>query len=193
MRQLSALFMVFVGYAGSMPVLATEIDVHASATFRQAPTLSVEQNMHFTPEGQAIEYQAEPTSADRVHLGTDGSLTSTGSAFIAPSTGQAGAVRVAGDGTSSIDIACTANAALATTSGETLTLTNLEFAIDTGTSAGNALPCQGLNTTTSTHTLDGDDQLLLGGALVGNSTLTDSTYSTTHSGGLPASFRVVYN
>lgn len=193
MRQFSALFAGFASCVWAHAAVAADVDVHASAAFRQAPTMSVEQDMNFTPDGQAIEYQAQPTSADRVQLGTDGSLSATGSAFLPPTTGQAGAVRVSGDDTSAVDISCTNDAALTTSTGAALTLTNLEFAVDQGTSAGNAVACQGLGTVSSTHTLDGDDQLLVGGELVGDSSLTDGTYSTANAGGTPATFRVIYN
>lgn len=175
--------------------IALDQDVEADAEFRAAITMTVNSDIDFTTGSGVIEY-GSPTGSDLVTLATDGDITVTGSEFTAPATGQVGDVTFAGDGASSVDITCTATATLAETgTGTTVTMQNIEFAVDTGVATGLANACAGLGAGAVSHTLDGTDALLIGGELVGAATITDAVYSTTNTGdgGVPATFRVVYN
>ncbi len=172
--------------------VALDQDVEAEAEFRAAITMTVNNDIDFTTGTNLIEY-GSPTGSDFVTLATDGDIGVTGTEFSAPATGQVGDVTFAGDGASSVDITCEVDATLEESGGATVTMDNIEFAIDTGTTAGGANACAGLGTSAVSHTLDGTDALLIGGRLVGDATITDGVYSTTTGSGDPVTFRVVYN
>ena len=115
-------FYSLMGLTGSILLLfpiaasSTSSDINASANFRAAISLGNEQNMDFG----VVEYTGGAlVTADRVRLGTDGSIIYTGSNFSGSGSGQAGYVEIlSGTPGYTVEIDCQRNGRIANASGD---------------------------------------------------------------------------
>lgn len=172
---------------------AADQNVDVLASFRQALTLTKNQDVDFTPGATFIDFAGTPAGTDLVNLATNNAITYGGVAFSGPATGQAGDISISGDGASAVNISCTTGATLAEAGGATVSVNAMEISMNTGDAFGAADDtCAGLGTSPLSHTLDGTDVILLGGRVVGNGTIITAAYSTATAGGTPATVRVVY-
>ncbi len=169
---------------------AVDQDVEADAEFRAALTTTLNNDIDFSSNG-VIEFAGTPAGTDLVEMGSDGNITYQGVAFSGPATGQVGDFSMNGDGSSVVEISCEATATLEN-SAQTVTMDQVQFAVNTGAAFGAGTACAGLGSSPGSHTLTGTDNVLVGGRLVGNGAITDGVYSTTTGGGDPATFRVLY-
>jgi len=170
---------------------AVDESVEVEAEFRQAISLTVT-DMDFTTGTNVIEFAGTPGATDLVNLGTDGNITTGGTAFTAPTTGQAGDIAVSGATGLTIEVSCSDDATISDGT-NSLTVGSLEVVMDTGVAFGSGTDCEGLGTNPLTHTLDGTDVVLMGGQIEGDSgTVTTNVYNTTNAGGTAATIRVVY-
>lgn len=194
MFKISMKLPVLVAMAGLVAgvAIAADQDVEVLATMRQAISLTKNLDVDFSSV-DPIDFTGTPAGTDFVQLGSNGAITYAGAAFSGPSTGQAGDVDINGDGTSGVDISCTATATLAEAGGATITANQMQISMNTGDAFGSAdYTCAGLGTTPHSYTLTGTDTILMGGRLVGNGTIIAGAYSTATGAGVAATVRVVY-
>jgi hypothetical protein len=141
--------------------------------------------------GAPIEFSSTPAGTDFVRLATDDSLVYNG-VFSGPGTGQAGEVTINGSDSALVWVSCSDQADMRNAAG-TSTLVNMQFKMNTGGNWAAGTDCTGVAATTLSYTLlAGTDTVLLGGQIIGNSSITGVAYSTALAGGVPAVLRVVY-
>lgn len=170
---------------------AVDVNVTAQASFRAALTLNSPSPLDFTT-GADIEYTGAPNT-DVVRIATNGARTETGSFFIIPNaTGQAGVVDITGTPGEIVDISCDDVSTLENGAGDEIELSSIEFHTGGGI-AGAATACAGLGSSPGTLTLDGTDQVLIGGTIIASSGdgVTAGDYSTATATD-PVVVRVVY-
>lgn len=175
-------------------VYAVDEDVEAEAEFRQALALTLVTDIDFTPGTDVIEFTGTPATADVINLATSGAITTGGTAFSAPSTGTVGNVSIAGANGLAVEVSCTDTATISDGT-NSLTVGSLEIVMDTGVALGGAGvdDCEGLGVSPLVHTLDGTDNVLMGGIIEGGSgTVTTAVYNTGNTGGTAATIRVLY-
>ncbi|MCP5405835.1 MAG: hypothetical protein H6922_06415 [Pseudomonadaceae bacterium] len=186
---MSAAVMMMTGVAH-----AVDQDVEVDAEFRQALSLTLNNDIDFTPGATYIEYTTGSIdAADFITLGTNDTVAYVDDAFSGPTTGQAGDVSINGATGADVNISCTTGATISDGT-NTLSVDQMQVSMNTGDAFGAAdYTCAGLGTTPHSYTLTGTDNILMGGRIVGNSgTITDSVYSTTNASGVAATVRVVY-
>lgn len=177
---------------------AIQQDIDVSARMRVGLAFANQIDMDFTPPGEYINFYGTPAGTDYVTMGTDGSMTPNNAVFEPTTgTGTPGSVDVTGDGSSTVNITCTISSTLAHPSGTLITVDQLELQLDTGTAfqTGSPYSCSGLASVTPYQpTLDGNNTILMGGRLLGNSTIQGGLYTSTDTGngGTPAQVRVLY-
>lgn len=185
---------------------AIDADVSVQAQFRAALTLTVDQNIDFTPGLRALEYTDVLNidgSTDYVSMATNGDLSIPGGSRLttAYTTGERGELSFTGEN-ASVSISCNTNTTLSETgTGIDLPLSNVELDVAaTIGAAGAALgagdyDCAGLGTTPYTYTITGGaGAIAAGGRLEGVASMPSAVYDTanTGDGGVPLTVRVVY-
>ena len=134
-----------------------------------------------------------------VRLGTNGSITlSAGASGLdLDGTAAAGEISVSGDDQSTVSISCNSSGSLSDGEGNTLSLMNVEYAIDSGVAFGDGIPCAGLGNSETSVNLAAipNPNLLFGGEL----DLSDSAISESGAydaapvmGGTGVTVRIVY-
>lgn len=182
-----------VAFAGAAWALDQPVDVNAQ--FRVAISLVKNADIDFTPGMTYLEFSGTPGGGDHVTMGTSGALTGSG-VLVATGSGTPGNITVSGDASSTVDVTCTVSATIVNVSGtSSIGVDQIEVAHDTGAAFGGATTCAGLGSSPLSFNLDGSDIVLVG-ARVGGTALTGSylseIYSSTATGGIPATVRVVY-
>ena len=171
---------------------AIDTSIEASITTRLAVSAIKGNDMNFG----LIEYDV--AHSGDVLLGTDGSvqLSSASGLNISGGSATAADISFSGDTNSTIEISCETGGVLSASNGDTLTLSNVEFALDSGVSAGAGTACTGLGTASSTIDLSANPTpTMFFGATVNiasNAISTSSNFSTTQAGGDQVTIRVVY-
>ena len=171
---------------------AADIDVDASIQTQAALSLTKNTDMDFG----LVEFDA--AHSGEIQLGTNGTVTLTGASGLTLGTAAttAGDVDVSGDAASVIEISCDAGGTLTDGGSNTLTLSDVEIAIDTGAAAGSGTACAGLTTVSTTVDLSSTatPKILMGGTLDVGADAIDGTftYDTAAAGGDPVTLRVVY-
>jgi len=171
---------------------AADIDVDASIQTQAALSLTKNTDMDFG----LVEFDA--LHSGDIQLGTDGTVVLTGATGLtlgAVAT-TAGDVDVSGDAASVVEISCETGGSLTDGGANTLTLSDVEIAIDTGAAAGAGTACAGLATASTTVDLavTATPKILMGGTLDVTADAIDGsfTYDTAAVGGDPVTLRVVY-
>lgn len=180
------------------PLWADDEPVDVVATFRRAIELTEVNNVNFTtnlssPGAEPIEFSATPGATDTVRLATDDSIVYAG-VFDGPTTGQAGEVTITSDDESIVYISCDDQADMRNAGGDSV-LVNMQFKMNTGGNWAAGTDCTGVADTSVPYTLNNAataDTVLLGGEIIGNSTITSDAYSTATGSGVAALLRVVY-
>ncbi|MFZ2586921.1 MAG: hypothetical protein WAZ18_02175 [Alphaproteobacteria bacterium] len=173
--------------------VAVDQNVDVLATFRQALTLTKNQDIDFTNGATPIEFAGTPAGTDTISMGSSGAIAYAGVAFSGPTTGTAGDVDIGGAATSAVNISCSTGATLANASAATVAVNEVKLDMNTGAAYGSAAyTCAGVGTTPHSHTLDGTDKILLGARIVGNATIASGDYSSALAGGTPVTVRAVY-
>lgn len=143
-----------------------------------------------------IEFAASHNGS--IRLGTNGDVTVTGSGMVSDMSGAAGQVRVLTPNTGLVEVKCSTSGQLFDATATTLTITNIEIAVNTGVAFSSGIACDGTNPADSVVTvLDmdvlSDPDIFLGGdiSVSGPLTLpTDKVYSTS-GGGTPVTISLV--
>lgn len=176
-------------------VYADTETVDSEAEFRQAVSLVKNTDIDFTTGSGVIEFTGAPTGADLIQLGSNGNIGTAGTVFTAPATGVVGDVDINGDGTSAVDISCTATATLSD-GVNTIAMNQVALSLNTGRAFGSEdYTCAGVGTTPHSYTLTGADKILMGGHIDGGSvvgTLGAGVYNTSNVGGSNITVDVVY-
>ena len=182
---------------GSMLLLAggahaVDQSIDSAVQFRQALSLTKNFDIDFTPGATYVDFTGTPAGTDFVQLATNGTVSYAGAAFSGNTAGQAADVTILGDGVSAVNISCSTGATLSNGT-NTLAVNQMQLSVNTGDAFGAAdHTCAGLGITPLAHTLDGTDKVLIGGQIVGASTLTSGVYNTVLASGVPSAVRVVY-
>lgn len=170
-----------------------DVNVDASVVARAAVSVSATQNVSFG------EIEFDPTHDATVILGTDGGISIGGGASGVQLVGGShtpASLNLNGDGISMADVSCVNTAVLSDGAGETVSLTNIEIAVDTGVASGSGISCLGLGANVSTvdFSITPAPVFLIGGILdlSSNALSASTTYSTSNAGGSPITFRVIY-
>ena len=180
------------GIAAPTISIAKQVTVDAAMQTRRAISLTKNFDMAFGD----LDYEA--IHSGQVQLGTDGTaaLSVAAVGLTLAGTPAAGDVDVSGNNTSTIEISCDAGGTLTDGGGNSLTLQNVEIAIDTGVAFGAGTACAGVGTVSTTVdlSLNNTPKILMGGEIdTGVSAITsDATYSTANAAGSPVTLRVVY-
>ncbi len=130
------------------------------------------------------------THSGNVQLATNGDVQTTGSGLSARDDGNAGSIKITEPDTGIIDIKCASSGQLVDAVAPSLTIQNIEIAINTGVSFGNGIACRGIlpaDPVTTSIDMDAlpDPDILVGGEVVINNISplpTDRMYSTNAGG-----------
>jgi len=185
------LFLSIVAF--SFPSKAADVAVDAHIRFKSAIAAVTVSDMNFGD----ILYEASHTGS--IELGTNGNVQINGGSIGLSADGgssTAGEVAISGDAASIVEISCENSGVLASSSGDTLSLQNIELAVNAGQNFGSGIACAGL--ASSVQTIDfgatPTPTLLFGGSVnVASNAITQNTsFSTMNGGGDPVTVRVVY-
>lgn len=171
-------------------------DINISARMRLGLSFANEVDMDFTPSAGHIDFYGTPDpTVDFVTMGTDGAVAAVGT-ILQPSAavGTPGSIDIVSDGVSLVNITCTATAVLAEAGAKTMNVDQLQISMNTGTAfASPGYVCAGLASGSPlSYQLTGTDKIILGGRLVGPADVITALYSSTLTGGTPATVEVVY-
>jgi hypothetical protein len=176
-------------------VFAVEQEIEVAARMRIGLSFANAIDMNFTPGSEHIDFYGTPDpTADFVKLGTDGGITVDGTVF-EPSavTATPGSVDINSDGTSMVNISCSASARLEEAGGKFMTVDLVQVTMNTGTAyTAPDYTCLGTGTTPHPYQLTGTDKIILGGRLVGKADVITAAYSTTVGTGTPITVQVLY-
>ena len=166
-------------------------DVEATANFVQSIVVTPTVTMDFGDVGYTA---AAPAAGDQIDLGADAAVTAGGNLSAIGGTPAAGEITVVA-AAANIDVSCNATATLAASTGETVTVNNIEYGYNTTPAFGAGSACDG-SAATIAHT-GGTDTISVGARLDG-STYSAGAYvagahNTTNASGVPITFTVVYN
>jgi len=179
-----------LGFSVHTSVQAADQDVDASLVTRAAISLTKNADMVFG----SVDYDAAHGGV--IRLGTDGAVTLVGASGLAMAgTPGAGDVSISGDGSSAVEVSCEIGGTLGNANtADTLTLSATEIVMNTGVAGGTGTACAGLGASPLVHTLDGTDNVLIGGSIdvTGSAIATSDSYSTTLGTGDPVTIRVIY-
>lgn len=133
-----------------------------------------------------------------IQLATNGSLSVIGSGAVSNGGESVGHIRITSPDTGLLNIKCSATAVLSDPTAVDLTIDQIEMAVNTGTSFGNAFACHGTGAGAAPAVIIdvsalNDPDIYIGGQVVVNNVSSfpsDRTYSTVGAGS-PISFSIV--
>lgn len=192
-----------VGTVAALQAFAATDTITASARFRTAISLTHSADINFTPNvGDYIDVLGTPGGGDYAKVGTNGSVTYTGTGFSGVSSGTAGHIVIHGDGASTMVIKCSASAIISdnATNENLLDLDQVKVRLNAtsvyGTGDTACAGTAGGDPATLTPTSGTTDDLYIGARLVGTpnsgTIVNGSTYTTGGTNGAPITVSVVY-
>lgn len=141
-----------------------------------------------------VEYDTSHTGF--VQLGTNGSLSTTGSGFTVSGVGIAGQVEIAATPADVVEVRCDLNGRMALPTGELVNINRVEGVIDVGVPFGSGTRCDRVGRRrTPIATVDiaaNPTPIVLLGARARIRTLSSGVYDSTNGGGRPITVRVLF-
>ena len=135
-------------------------------------------------------YDFASSYSGNIQLGTDGAVQIVGSGIVSNGGEAAGHIQITSPSTGVVDIKCSQQAQLTDPSATSLTIQNIEIAVNTGTTFGGGYACNGIgagNSVATTIDLSAlpNPNIYIGGEIVIASPITlpsDHVYNTTGTG-----------
>ncbi len=135
-------------------------------------------------------FDFDTTYNAQLKLGTDGNITISGSGIVSNGGEIAGHIRITLPNTGIVEIKCPTQATLTDPTATTLTIQNIEIAVNTGVAFGSGITCLGSgggDPVTTTIDMDAlpDPDVFIGGEIDISSAITlpaDHVYNTTGTG-----------
>lgn len=155
-----------------------------------APTIVTAQVFGSVTEMNFGSYEFSTSYNVQMQLGTDGNLSFSGSGATFNGGEAAGSFRITSPDTGTIEVRCAVAAELADPTATSLTIENIELAVDSGVSFGSGFSCHGAaggDSVAMTIEMDTtlDPTVYIGGEIFISSAITlpsDHVYSTSGTG-----------